>query len=220
MKRVLVAIACVVAPSVANSERVDARVVMTPTIPRVCRSANSWDKITTCLERFGKAKVERELPSVKLVSITTEENVRVPGLYLYKQQGKNWVIAGMYELTGTFEVKDLTQPTIAKHTGFRFDVGIVQPTSESDVAPAGVMRARVSVFCSGASYFCTEVMTSCEWLVEGRARETFRGTLTIKGGSAVVSGDNSRASQVCSSSGATPLFFDSVSSRAPIDPFM
>lgn len=218
MKRLaLVAVAC----AALRSERpVAARVVMTPTIPRTCRMASSWDKLDVCLARFGKTSVERELSGAKLVSITNDNNDRVPGLYLYKQEGKNWIIAGMYETSGTFEVMALSQPTIAKHVGYRFDLGIVRPTAEDAVVPAGVMRARLSVFCSGASYFCTEVMTSCEWLVEGRARETFRGKLSFKGGSAVVSGDGSRAGQVCSTAGEFPLFFESAPSMRAIDPFM
>ena len=137
MKRLaLVALVCAAPAS--------ARVVMTPTIPRSCRMASSWPKMETCLARFGKVTTERELAGVKLVSITNDDNDRVPGLYLYRQQDKNWIIAGMYETVGAFVVTDLTQPTIAKHTGYRFDVGIVQPTSEDAVVPAGVMRTNLA----------------------------------------------------------------------------
>lgn len=176
-----------------------ARVVMTPTIPRTCGQSDSWEKLTTCLERFGKPKVVREVTGAKLVAIASPK-FGVPGLYLYRQTGKRWAIAGMFESSAAIEVFKLSRPTIAKHSGFRFDVG----TSDSEVTiPEGesaprTIQQKISVFCPGDSYFCAQVTTSCDFIVDGRARESFRGKLTIKGDLALVTGDRSRSNDVCS----------------------
>jgi hypothetical protein len=177
-------------PSVAS-----ARVVMTPTIPRTCREAESWEKLTKCLEKFGKPKIERELANARLISITST-NFRVPGLYLYRQIGKKWLIAGMHEMSGAFEVFGFSNPTIHKRNSYRFDVGVIDETS-SDGGRA-IVKQSISMFCTGDSYFCAYVVTSCDYFVDGRARETFRGKLTIKDGTARVAGDRTRSGNYCS----------------------
>jgi hypothetical protein len=159
-------------PSVAA-----ARVVMTPTIPRTCREGESWDKVTA-----------------KLVSITST-NFRVPGLYLYRHIGKKWVIAGMHEMSGAFEVFGFSNPTIHKRNSYRFDVGVIDEAS-SDGGRA-IVKQSISVLCTGDSYFCAYLVTSCDYFVDGRARETFRGKLTIKGGTARVAGDRTRSGTYC-----------------------
>jgi hypothetical protein len=174
-----------------------ARVVMMPTIPRTCGQSDSWEKLTTCLGRFGKPKVERELPGAKLVGIVNPK-FNVPGLYLYRQSGKRWVIAGMFETSSTFEVFGLSRPTIAKRGGYRFDVGTNEeiPPPEGESAPRTIQQ-KISVFCAGDSYFCTQAVTSCDLIVDGRARESFRGKLAIKRDRVVVTGDRSRAGSTC-----------------------
>ena len=201
--KVLVAVIVMALASAAS-----ARVVMTPTIPRTCREGESWEKVTKCLERFGKPKVAREVTGAKLVGIASP-NYGVPGLYLYRETGKRWVIAGMFETSATIEVFKLSRPTIAKHSGYRFDIGTVDsevtlPDGES--APRTIQQ-KLSVFCPGDSYFCTQVTTSCDFIVDGRARESFRGKLTIKGDRALVSGDRSRSNNVCSAPDELELDF-------------
>ncbi|HUS32863.1 MAG TPA: hypothetical protein VMZ53_30385 [Kofleriaceae bacterium] len=173
-----------------------ARVVMTPTVPRTCGTAESWDKVMKCLERFGTPKLERSVDGAKLVGIAYPK-FNVPGLYLYRSVGKRWVIAGMFEAIGTFDVRGFSRPTIAKHTGYRFDVGVVQSETSDETSSANEVRRKVSVFCDGGTYRCTEVTTSCERLLDGRATETFRGKLAIKGDIAKVTGDRSRAGTMC-----------------------
>ena len=217
MKRaVLVALACVVATPVAKSERVDARVVMGPTIPRVCRAFNSWDKTEKCLAKWGKPTIARELPGAKLVSIASD-SFRVAGLYLYKQRGKQWVMAGMYETSAAFEVRDLTHPTIDKRTGYRFDLALVESAGETETTGPGVLRQQISVFCGGTSAFCVAAVTSCELLVEGRAVETFRGKVSFSGTKVLVAGDRSRSGTMCSTPEEVALFFDA---QTELDPML
>jgi hypothetical protein len=172
-----------------------ARVVMTPAIPRTCRTAESWEKVTKCLERFGTPKVEGEVAGAKLVGISSPK-FNVPGLYLYRSVGKHWVIAGMFETSGAYDVFKLTKPTIAKHTGYRFDIGTVEQ-SATEMGGKAVVQQKISVFCSGESYFCTAVTTSCDYLVDGRAHESFRGKLKLEGDLAKVAGDRSRSGAMC-----------------------
>jgi hypothetical protein len=192
-----------------------ARVVMTPAIPRQCRELESWDKVMTCVKRFGEAKVAKELPGAKLIAVT-KPNFRVPGLYLYREKGKHWVIAGMFEANGTFEVFSLSKPTIAKHIGYRIDVGIVEDSSGE--GSKSIIQQKISVFCSGESYFCSDVMTSCDYLVDGRARESFRGKLTIKNDTVKVTGDSSRSGTMCVAGSEIQLDFAAMArSRAATD---
>jgi hypothetical protein len=201
MKRFLVLL-LLVFPSVAV-----ARVVMTPTIPRSCREAESWEKVTKCLEKFGKPKIERELPTAKLVSITST-SFRVPGLYVYKQVGKKWLITGMFEMSGTFEVFGFSNPKLGKRSTYRFDVGMIEQAGSSTDGSLGVVKQTVSMFCTGDSYFCAQAVTSCDYFVDARARETFRGKLTIKGGKVRVSGDRTRSGNYCLAPEEIQIVFD------------
>jgi hypothetical protein len=189
-----------------------ARVVMTLAIPRTCREG-SWEKLVKCITRFGEPKVVRELPGVKLVAVASPK-FQVPGLYLYRQSGKTWVIAGMFEVNGTFEVFSMSTPTIAKHTGYRFDVGTVEDTSGE--GGKSILQQKVSVFCSGGEIFCSAVTTSCDYLVDGRAKESFRGKLSIDPAHAIakVTGDSSHSGTMCSPITEVTLDF-SVQRRMP-----
>ena len=190
MKRLLV-LAVLGFPSIAA-----ARVVMTPSVPRTCREAENWEKVTKCLEKFGKPKIERTTSNAKLVSISSSR-FRIPGLYVYRQVGKKWVIAGMHEMSGTFEVFGFSNPTIGKRSTYRFDVGVIDEVATPSDGMRAIVKQSISLFCAGDSYFCAYAVTSCDYLVEGRARETFRGKLTIKNGSARIAGDRSRIGTYC-----------------------
>jgi len=202
MKAALSLVIALVVLSVANIA--SARAVMTPAVPRTCRELESWEKATKCLEKFGTVKVVRELTGVKLVSVTS--SIRIPGLYVYREVGKKWRIAGMFEIGGAFEVFDFSRLKILRHTGFRFDLGLVEDLSPPE-GPRAIIQQKLSLFCSGESYFCTQVVTSCDYLVEGRAHESFRGKLAIKADTAVVTGDRSRSGNVCASPDELSLGF-------------
>src|SRR3954471_16509298 len=104
------------------------RVVMTPTIPRSCPGAESWEKVSACVSRFGKLRIERELPDAKLIAVGSDHD-RAPGLYLYALKGKRWQIAGMLETDATFELEDFKRVKIVGHPGFRFDIAFAEPVT-------------------------------------------------------------------------------------------
>jgi hypothetical protein len=181
-----------------------ARVVMTPTIPRSCPRAARWDDVTKCLTRFGKPKVARDLRNAKLVVLSDG----APGVYLYVRDGE-WRIAGMYEISG--EPIAFQRVTINKHVGYRFDLGM---SLDSDIAinedesrPA-VTQLKVSVFCSGASYRCTPVVTSCDVFVDGSSRETYRGKLRFVGDVVKNVGDRKRVREQCATPEEQSLFWN------------
>lgn len=194
MKRTCVALVALAIAGVAS-----ARVVMVPTVPRTCSSGTTWEQVGKCIGRFGKVTLQREASNVKLVRIAGESGFRVSGLYLYAHVGPVWKLAGMFE-SDAVEIASFERVTIAKHTGYRFDLGMVTPAGnalDDEVAGPAVLQQQLAVFCSGAGYRCTAIVTSCDLLVDGRSRASFRGTLTIQGDTALVLGDRSRASAFC-----------------------
>ena len=142
------------------------RVIMTPTIPRSCPGADSWEKVSTCVSRFGKMRIERELPDAKLISLGSD-HYRAPGLYIYALKGKRWQLAGMLETEVTFELESFKRVKIMGHTGFRFDIAFAEPVTvdpdrTGDRASRDFVQQKESVFCAGGSYSCTDIRTSCE----------------------------------------------------------
>lgn len=184
-----------------------ARVVMIPTIPRSCPLAASWDEATKCLARFGKPKVVGDLGTAKLVLLS--EGSRIPGLYIYVRDGE-WRIAGMYEMGGEIDLASFKRVTINKHAGYRFDLGMSvgnEIAIDEDQTRHAVTQLKVSVFCAGASYRCTPIVTSCDVFVDGRSRETYRGKLSFVGDVVKNVGDRKRVRGSCSTPEEQSLFW-------------
>jgi hypothetical protein len=192
-----------------------ARVVMAPTIPRMCPAGKTWEQVDKCLARFGKVTVERDLGGAKLVRVNGEGGgFRVPGLYLYAQSGPRWKLAGMYETSGDeVEIVGFQRIKLAKHTGYRMDVGFTTAATsdvDSEVARPAILQEKLAVFCSGFNYACFSVITSCDLLVEGRSTASFRATLTFEGDVVHVRGDRSRASTFCQTPETEPLGWEAI----------
>lgn len=199
---VAVALACAAEPP-AHA----VKIVVKPVISR-CRERPSWPAVEKCLTDVGikPIAVVRELRGAKLVQSSRGER---PGIYLYVERGGKWNLAGMYE-SGQSELQVLSAGpfTIAKHTGYRIDVGVV---ARDDIVPDGVtlvpavVRKELSLFCNGESYYCTDVMTSCDTIVRGQAMWTFHGKLSITERTVRVAGDRRLAGTLCEVAEENPL---------------
>ena len=211
MRRAWIAVVVTALVSVAS-----ARVVMAPTIPRMCPAGKTWDDVNKCLARFGKVTLERDLGGAKLVRVNGEGGgFRVPGLYLYAQRGSRWKLAGMYETSGDqVEILGFERVKLAKqHTGYRLDVGLSTAATsdvDSEVARPAILQEKLAVFCSGFNYACFSVITSCDLLVEGRSQASFRATLKFEGDVVHVLGDRSRAATFCETPETEPLGWEAI----------
>ena len=64
---------------------------------------------------------------------------------------------------------------------------------------------KLALLCGAGSWRCTAVLTSCDVLVHGRARWSFRGALTFRAGWVDVNGDRSMAGDQCQTPEHVPL---------------
>lgn len=183
------------------------KMVVAPVISR-CRQKPSWPAVEKCLTDVGikPISVVRELRGAKVVQSSRTES---PGVYLYVERAGKWNLAGMHEPgSSELEVLSAAPVTVGKHTGYRIDLGVV---SRDDVVPDGVtivpalVRKEVSLFCNGESYYCTDVMTSCDTIVRGQALWTFRGKLSVSDHGVRVAGDRRLAGLLCSVEEDNPL---------------
>ena len=180
------------------STAASARVVMMPSVSRTCGRADSWGKVSVCVGRFGKLRVVRELEGVKLISVDGER-FSVSGLYIYVQKDQGWRLAGTYNSGGDLQLFSFERVTLAKHHGYRIELGVVEkmsldPDHAGDLVPGDLVQQKVTVLCSGASSTCTAITTSCDVFIDGASRESFRGTLTYNGDEVLIAGDRSRDS--------------------------
>jgi hypothetical protein len=196
-------VACLIAVA-STAEVARAKIViMEPAIARECAHAPSWNAIEKCLHKLGTPTVVRELPGGKLVrldQVRAGEDAFDAGLSLYVPRGKEWKLAGLYEARGDYEMLAAAPLTVAKHAGFRIDVGelvrtFVSPDGVGSV-PAVVAMHRV-MLCGTDSWRCTEVITSCEVLVRGAALWTFHGELSITDNQVKVAGDRRNVGSFC-----------------------
>ncbi|MGE5184871.1 MAG: hypothetical protein ACM31C_22520 [Acidobacteriota bacterium] len=178
-------------------------VIMEPAIVRQCSHAPSWQRIEKCLRKLGKPVVVRTLSGAKLVRLDQRNgdgSTFDAGLSLYVPRGKQWQLAGLYEPRGEYELLDASTLTVAKHSGFRVDVGEVLRTSVSpdgvQSVPAVLTTHRV-LFCGAETWRCTEVVSTCDVLVRGGALWSFHGTISIGDNQIKVAGDRRNVGSFC-----------------------
>ncbi len=179
-------------------------VIMEPAIVRQCARAPSWDAVEKCLSKLGKPTVVRTLPGAKIVRLDQTRGDVEPfdtGLSLYVPRGKEWHLAGLYEARGDYELLAAAPLTVAKHTGFRLDIGELLRTGVSpdgvQTVPAVFAMHRV-MLCGGDSWRCSEVISACDVLVRGAALWSFHGTLSIADNQIHVTGDRRNGGSFCS----------------------
>jgi hypothetical protein len=185
----------------AGSRDADARVVMMPSIPRSCPGSSTWQATLACIERFGTAKILRSQGAVRLVQLRARENdFRTSGLYLYVQEKKRWHIGGTI-FDPKPKVIGFSTPSYDHRKLFRID--LVYAANEEILVDEvtsrnAFVRRKTSMFCSGESSSCSDIVTACDVFVGGRLLATFRGALAYEGGGVMsVTGDRSRAGEQC-----------------------
>jgi hypothetical protein len=184
-----------------------ARVISIPAVARECGEEPTWEDVATCAAKLGTVKIERTLPHARLVRITNE-NAGARGIYLFVERNKTWRLGGMYE--DGVSVLGLDTVTFAGHAVYRVTFGLSEHSDVSldDMTMTPVVFVqREEMYCTGAGYRCTTVRTSCDALVAGRARLSFRGTVHWKNGALHVAGDRSRAGTFCDEREVAPLSF-------------
>jgi hypothetical protein len=210
---VLAAFAIVVCASDAAAKRV----VVSPTIQRVCPKGDTWQAVVKCVTRFGKVKIVKTLPEAKLIFVGAypEEDVgtalefqrsrhvrahHVPGYYLYVADGARWKLGGSFDGAAEHVVFGLANAKVGTRRGYRFDTGVRHPSGisfDGDTTVPAMLQQKFAVFCSGASPDCARIITSCDLFVGGKAYHTFRGKLAFEGDDIVVGGDRKNAGIYC-----------------------
>lgn len=184
-----------------------ARVITIPAVARECSEEPTWEDVATCAAKFGAVTIERTLPHARLVRITGA-NDGMRGIYLFVERGTAWRLGGMYEAPAL--VLGLDTVSIGTRSVYRVELGITEHEDvgldETTTAHAVTVRHE-QMYCGGVGWRCSTVMTSCDVLVAGKARWTFRGRVSWKNGSLLVKGDRSHAGAECEQAEVVPLLF-------------
>jgi hypothetical protein len=197
----------VLACMVAVASLADARVIMIPPVARDCGQAPTWDAVTTCTSKFGTVTVEKTLPHAKLVKIT-QETSGVRGFYLFVERHGAWLLGGMYEEKG--DALALESVRLGTHDVYHVEIGTTAHEEiglEDGTTARAVIVEHAQIYCTGTGYRCSAMTTSCDVLVAGKTRWTFRGKVSWKDGALHVTGDRTHAGPMCDQSETVPLSF-------------
>lgn len=193
--------------STADAERV---VIRGPALAFTCPSLQTWDAVASCIKQRGWTwKVWRTVGRAKLVEVNAPADpfeathAQEPDIALYVQQADgHWQLGGLYEI-GTevqYEMIDLQPMTIAHTNGYRFEVGtrmVTSTTLDSVTARPSIILLKHVFYCNGTDYRCTEVVPSCDALVDGRVYSTFHGEIVLTDRQVRVIGDGTLAEPIC-----------------------
>lgn len=201
MKRLWFAMVLVSLAAVRLREADGRVVIRRPSVAQSCPGSPTWEATQKCIQRFGATKLLRSQGDVRLVRLQArEDDFNTSGLYLYVQSNKRWHIGGAYfDLDRTFV--GLSTPTFDRRRVFRIDLesAATEGMMVDEVSARNAfVRRKSSLFCSGESAGCTDILTACDVFVAGRLHATFRGTLSYeRGGMMRVTGDRTRAGDLC-----------------------
>lgn len=174
------------------------RVVHIPTLRELCPGGPDWAKIAACVKRQGDFKLVRDEKTVKLVELP--QQARIGGLYLFMHDGKTWQLRGELHVWQELDVLGFTRVAYGKHSGYRVDAGMAMQTSHSfdgETSIPATLRQQYALVCFEDSFGCTQVMTSCDLLVHGKAYNSFRGKLVYANKELRVVGDRGSAGNYC-----------------------
>ncbi len=195
-------LALVAALSVSLASTVAAgRVVMRPSIAQSCRAQKTWDRVASCVKRFGTIQMERSRDDAKLFRVKPSEGQwGTEGIYLYAKNRDGWQLVGQF-LDYDVRIVGFSTPTFSGRRVYRVDLlhaGNEEIAFDGVSARRAYVRRATSLYCGGVVPSCAQVITSCDVFVGGRLHETFRGTPRYtKDGILKVEGDFSRSGSQC-----------------------
>jgi hypothetical protein len=193
--------------STTHAERV---VIRGPALAFTCPSLRTWDAVAECIKQRGwTSKVWRTTGRAKLVEVNAPADrfeavhQQQPDVALYIQEADGrWQLGGLFEvgMEQQYEVLDFQPTTIAHTNGYRFEVGTRTQTAttlDSVTTRPSVLLMKHVFYCSGADYRCTEVIPSCDALVDGHMYSTFHGDIVLADRQVRVTGDGTLADPMC-----------------------
>ncbi|HEY1817355.1 MAG TPA: hypothetical protein VGG74_33675 [Kofleriaceae bacterium] len=198
--------ASVVVPSRAGAKEI---MVRGPALTFTCPNEPSWGAVEACIkQRKWTLKIVRTVGSAKLIEINAPVNRlegssgETPNIAIYVQRpDKHWQLGGLFEigLDVQYDVLDFQPLTIAHTHGFRLDVGTQQTSSITvgDVIRSTVMQLHHVLFCNGENYECSEIVPSCDALVDDKLLSSFHGQLVMTDRQVRVDGDAAFAAPAC-----------------------
>ena len=188
---------------VSGTASAEMLVIEEPGMYYACPSGKTWAAVEKCLKGQGRPIVIKEMHGAKLVRLDQlENNVWVDaGIYLYAEVKSQWKIAGGFFGRGTeYELTDFKTHAVGTHTGWRIEIAQASPLFvqlDGLTTRAATRRAYQTLYCSPTRNYCTQVVKSCEVLVNGHAYWTFRGTSAQEGDQIVITGDRKLAGPYC-----------------------
>jgi hypothetical protein len=166
------------------------RVIVDPPVVRICPRSGAWSAIERCLAQQGSATITHSLPGARLVHVDPSSK------------------PGTSSVAGTFggpdheyEVRGLTEVKVGKHVGHRIAISQVmhaQLSVDGRTMHAGIIRLERALYCGGDHWRCTDVVSSCDVLIDGRSMYSFRGTTSIADNQVKIEGARDRIGSYCS----------------------
>ncbi|HUS32864.1 MAG TPA: hypothetical protein VMZ53_30390 [Kofleriaceae bacterium] len=171
----------------------------------LCERNKSWPKLVKCLAQGGNTVATmRDLGKGRLVSVKSNPSYDSTSVFIYTKQDGRWQrMSGYFATNATSEI--LSFERLKKENGYRLEQGqIFKSTAFSTERFPGAdqtrtpvtMRRKTTSICLDNGY-CQTFITSCDALVDGKTRWSFRGTLLIDHGVVRMTGDRAYAGQVC-----------------------
>lgn len=176
------------------------RVVHIPTLAELCPANAEWSNVAQCIRRHVKFTFVRDESELKIIDINADGGGYYGGVYIYRHD-KQWTLRGQMRLYQQHEILGVQHATFGSKGAERVDVGLAgampfAPDGENVVAQ-GVFRQRITAVCFEGAAGCSQLITSCDLLLHGKAYNSFRGTLTYKNDALGVAGDHTNEGQFC-----------------------
>jgi hypothetical protein len=192
--------------------RADARrVVHIPTLAELCPANAEWASVAQCIRRHAKFTVIREEAQLEIIDINSDAGGYFGGVYVYRHD-KQWTLRGEVRLYEQHEILAVQQATFGTSGAQRVDIGLVSPMpfapDGENIVAQGVLRQRITAVCFDGAGGCSQLVTSCDMLLHGKAYNSFRGTLTYQNRTLGVTGDHTNEGQFCRQAGPTFAGFD------------
>ena len=178
----------VVVVALASSSSIDAKRVMRPrTIAELCGGPLAWGALAKCVTEHGVKQLD-----TPHTTITTINDEHASYLFARDPDGK-WWYAHTYPKLG-YTVLSRTDDKIQGRrvdrieARYRLELG-------GRVGRSDTVLQKIAILCRVHS--CTDMVYECTRMQDGRATETFIGTIEPDGDWFHVVGDHSQAGSMC-----------------------